>query len=139
MSLVRQRICLIIEDDTEIAEMLSDALSDLPLSLKVAASAEKGIGEIKNMIIDVAIVDIFMPGRGGIWAIEAIRKRNPEAEIIAISGGWQEQMPSEKVVQATEKIGVRHSFEKPFDVLELRALVEEICFADDKDRAKTDD
>ncbi len=125
----RERIVLIADDEPDVLELISDALEDVPVRLVTAATAEAAIDAVRNYVIDMAIVDIFMPGKGGLWLIDESQRENPEAVIAIMSGGWT-GMEAEKAVRAAEKLGVSHTFMKPFDIDALVNLVNEVITAD---------
>ena len=43
---------------------------------------------------DVALIDIFMPGRDGVEVIQALRAADPKIRILAVSAGWHLKLPT---------------------------------------------
>ena len=118
-------VIAIIDDEPEIRHLLRMALEGMKIDIKLAPSAAEGMEIFEDYRVDLAIVDIFMPGHGGVWAIKEIQKRFPNVAIITITGGhWD--LPPRKVKLATEKMGVAHSLTKPFSLNEVRDVTERL-------------
>lgn len=122
MGKLRQKIVLVVDDEEDMREVIEDSLEDTPLEIITAATAEAGAEAVENLVIDIAIIDVFMPGKGGLWLIGELKRQNPEAEIIVISGGWQ-GMEAGKTLKAAEATGPVHTLNKPFLPSELSDLV----------------
>lgn len=122
MSKFRQKVVLVVDDEEDMREVIEDSLEDSPLEIISAASAEAGAEAVENLVIDIAIIDVFMPGKGGLWLIGELKRQNPEADIIVISGGWQ-GMEAGKTLKAAEATGPVHTLNKPFLPAELSNLV----------------
>jgi len=73
----------------------------------------------------VVIMDIFMPGMGGIQAIQKIREENADCVIFAVSAGMG-NMPGEDAIRAAVKIGANGGFTKPLDIDVLMKAVQEV-------------
>lgn len=122
MGRFRQKVVLVVDDEEDMREVIADSLEDSPLEIITAESAEAGAEAVENLVIDIAIIDVFMPGKGGLWLIGELKRQNPEAEIIVISGGWQ-GMEAGKTLKAAEATGPVHTLNKPFMPTELSDLV----------------
>lgn len=118
----RQKVILIIDDNDGIREMLEETFADSSALVKLASTAERGVAASEVLVVDVIITDIFMPGKGGIWGIDMLKARHPNAVIISISGGWQGMSP-ELAVKAAKTSGAHFGFSKPFDLWEIHDLV----------------
>jgi len=118
----RKRIVVIVEDSTTLLRMLSDAISDLPIDVMTATTAEGGLDIMQSLVTDLVVQDVFMPGRGGLWAIEQMRERDPDVKILAISGGWG-AMESDRTLKAAKVLGCDACLIKPFDMAVFRQQV----------------
>ncbi len=121
----RQKVIVVIDDDTDLREMLCDALSDTGALIKQAGTAETGLATSETFVVDVVLVDVFMPGKGGIWVMDKLRARHPNAVIVAMSGGWKGMSP-ERAVKAAKMTGAHFGFAKPFDLWEVLGLVNDV-------------
>lgn len=79
---------LIIEDNQDHAAGIRELIkieSDFKV-VGIAASAEEGISMASSLTPDVILTDVNMPDIDGITAIQEIRKFNPSAKVIALTG-----------------------------------------------------
>jgi DNA-binding NarL/FixJ family response regulator len=83
---------LIADDDPSMRSALGDMLSGEPgyLVVGVAADPESAIDMAGTHRPDVAILDVKMPGGGGIRAAEGIRTASPGTRIVALSA-WDDR------------------------------------------------
>ncbi|MEX2157486.1 MAG: response regulator [Gemmatimonadales bacterium] len=77
---------LIIDDDLAFRESLTKHLDLAGYDVRQAANGDTGISAFEHNPTDVVLVDIFMPGQGGLHTIDRLRRRWPEAKIVAVSG-----------------------------------------------------
>lgn len=115
---------LIVEDTRLMRDSLVDVLT---ASGHVVTTAENGV-EAVDMIVagthfDIIITDIIMPEMDGIQAILEIQTMQPDARIIAISGG-SARMEKSHGLETAARLGAVAVLEKPFEVDALLAAVE---------------
>ncbi len=99
---------LIVDDEASIRESLSGILSDEGFEPLSAQTAEEGLSVIDQEKIDLALLDIWMPGMDGLEALKHIKEHHPHLPVIMISGHGN----IETAVQAT-KMGAYDFIEKP--------------------------
>ena len=95
-------IKLLLVDDhdlvrTAIARMLSDS-SDLNV-VGEADSGEQAYNMVRELLPDVVLMDIRMPGIGGLEATRKIKQRFPQVKILALSACEEEPFPT-RLLQA---------------------------------------
>ncbi|MFB0962064.1 MAG: UvrY/SirA/GacA family response regulator transcription factor [Pseudomonas sp.] len=95
-------IKLLLVDDhdlvrTAIARMLSDS-SDLNV-VGEAESGEQAYNMVRELLPDVVLMDIRMPGIGGLEATRKIKQRFPQVKILALSACEEEPFPT-RLLQA---------------------------------------
>jgi len=118
-----QKRILVVDDDTSMTELFSVLLTDLGCRVILSNRMETALDVPPGETYDMAFVDIFMPGMGGIEGIPLIAERFPTCWIIAMSSGWASMTP-DKTLEAAQKAGAHEILSKPFDLEEIPALVE---------------
>src|SRR5438034_7294180 len=77
---------LIIDDDVTLRQALTKHLEHAGHEVRQAADGDAGIRAYERRAADVVIVDIFMPGQGGLQTIGRLRREWPAVKIVAMSG-----------------------------------------------------
>lgn len=115
---------LIVEDTPLMRESLVDVLT---ASGHDVTTADNGLQAVESIAagaaFDVIITDIIMPEMDGIQAIMEIQTMQPEARIIAISGG-SARMEKGQGLETARRLGAVAVLEKPFEVDTLLAAVD---------------
>jgi len=117
MPLDRKTI-LVIDDSSTIRALVGDMLSKKGYQSLEAATVEMVFEDMKRMPFDLAIIDIFMPGMGGIEGIAKISENWPNIKMIAISAGF-EDMDKDKALKAAVIQGADKVLPKPFSEEDL--------------------
>jgi CheY-like chemotaxis protein len=110
-----------MDDDELIIKMLRMALENRGYDVIAATNGREGVRLYGTTPVDLVISDILMPEMDGIEALKALRQRNPELKLIAVSGGGKRlKMDLLKVARI---LGATATFEKPYNIQELLATV----------------
>lgn len=112
---------LIIDDDLAFRESLTKHLELAGYDVRQAANGDTGISAFERNPTDIVLVDIFMPGQGGLHTIDRLRRRWPEAKIVAVSGATS--AGALDVKGHALALGADRFLEKPFEAATLVALV----------------
>lgn len=77
----------IIEDQKELREMLAILIngSNGFECINQFSNAEEATHQIPNLIIDVILVDIHLPGQSGIWLVQMLKQKNKNLKFIMCS------------------------------------------------------
>jgi len=102
---------LLVDDEEKFLDVLSQRLGTRGVDAETATSGEDALVKMKNRSFDVIILDVMMPGIGGIETLKRIRKENPEVQIIMLTG----QGTIDKAVEAMKE-GAIEFLEKPADI-----------------------
>jgi two-component system, NtrC family, nitrogen regulation response regulator GlnG len=108
---------LVIDDDESIAWVISKALEPLGCEIKVKHTIKEGLRELDNY--KLILLDLVLPDGNGIDALQEIRVFNPNALVIIITAHGK----MESAVSAMKE-GAYDYLEKPFDIDELKIIVE---------------
>jgi CheY-like chemotaxis protein len=111
---------VVIDDDESNNRLLQTVLKDY--QVRAARNAEEGIALVRQVQPSLILMDIRMPGMGGVAAIQLIRNDPDLAHtpIIAVTA----TSPSEDVRDAIAS-SCDGYVAKPFKPTELRALVQD--------------
>ena len=112
---------MIVDDERAIREVCREVGQSLGFNTCVADSAEHAYRQLDSQGIDVVLLDLKLPGAGGIEALRQIKERRPEAEVIVVTGYGTVQ----SAVQAL-KNGAYDYMTKPFSMDELKLLLERV-------------
>ena len=80
------RRVLVVEDETRLREMLNRAVRDMGFEIQCVGSAEAAMRIFESQPVDITIVDLNLPGMGGMEFIEAIHGRWPDTQPIVMTG-----------------------------------------------------
>ena len=76
---------LIADDEEMIRELINITLSKEGFICHQAASAEEGLDIVNSQKLDLALLDIMMPGRSGIELLKDIKKLTPDTTVLMIT------------------------------------------------------
>lgn len=109
---------LLVDDEEEYLEIMSERMRARDIEVTTSTSAREALDMIATESYDAVIMDFMMPEMNGIEALKVIKEKNPEMQIILLTG----HATVEKTVEAM-KAGAMDLIEKPAD---LDALSEKI-------------
>jgi two-component system response regulator HydG len=112
---------LIVDDDKDHAESIADLLQLRGYEVEVAYSGEQALELFSSLEFGVTIMDIKLPGMNGVEAFFKLRKLNPGAQVIMMTGLSVDQL----IARAVEggAAGVLH---KPFAMGDLLEAVSQV-------------
>src|SRR3954466_214787 len=112
---------LIVDDERAIREACREVAHSLGFNAYVADSAEHAYRQLDAQSIDVVLLDLKLPGAGGLEALHQIRERRPDSVVIVVTGYGTVQ----SAVQAM-KNGAYDYVTKPFSMDELKLLLDRV-------------
>jgi two-component system response regulator RegA len=77
---------LVCDDDAPFRKRLARSLRDLGFEVYEAESAQEGLEVFIEFQPGKAIVDLRMPGDGGLWLVREIATRNSECRTVVLTG-----------------------------------------------------
>jgi two-component system, NtrC family, nitrogen regulation response regulator NtrX len=99
---------LVVDDEPNIRRLLASLLEAEGHSTRTAATGEDGLDAVADAEPDVVLLDLALPGAGGLEILASLRTTHPALPIVMMSG----RATLADAVQAT-KIGAFHFIEKP--------------------------
>ncbi|MEM9489122.1 MAG: response regulator [Myxococcota bacterium] len=120
----RKPTVLIIDDDAEVAEYLTEEMERAGLTCYTCGSGEDAVALTRQMAareeaVDLALMDVRLPGMNGLEAIAKMRDVKPHMAAMLMTG----YSDTETAIGAAD-MGVVGYVQKPFD--DLRELVERV-------------
>ena len=113
---------LLVDDDAAIRRALRTSLNELGFHTTEAGRGEEAIHLVRSATFDVVLLDVQMPGMGGIKTLASLRSIAPRLPILMVTV----QDSEEQKVEALER-GADDYIVKPFGVREciarMRAVV----------------
>jgi two-component system, chemotaxis family, chemotaxis protein CheY len=119
---------LIIDDESEVREVLRLHLESANYNVIEASDGEEGVNMMKegsNLLqVGMIICDIRMPKVNGIEAIDYLKKNAPSIPIVVVTG-----YPDSDLAVSLLKKGVKDYMVKPIEKAKLLAKVGEVLAA----------
>ncbi|MFE5309268.1 response regulator [Isoptericola sp. NPDC056573] len=84
----RDRVRLVLADDQTLVRHGIRSLLEIAGGIDVVAEAEDGataVDAVREHEPDVLLLDLRMPGRDGIWALETLRAAGPEVAVLVLT------------------------------------------------------
>jgi DNA-binding NtrC family response regulator len=112
---------LVVDDDTRILDSLTRALSGPERSVLTAPGAEVALSTLAQEPADVVLLDLKMPGMGGMEMLRILRERMPDIDVIVMTA--YDELPT---VADAMREGAVEFLVKPLDLHQLRRLLDRI-------------
>ena len=111
---------LIVDDEADIRDIISDLLKDEGYSARTADDADSAFSAIEAAAPDLIILDIWLQGSrmDGIEILKSVKRDNPGIPIVIISGHGNIEVAVAAVQQ-----GAYDFIEKPFNINQLMVVV----------------
>ncbi len=77
---------LVIDDERGIRDILKDILDDEGYSVLTEEDGLIGLGLLDRELVDCILLDVWLPGKGGMDVLEEVRTGYPRIPVIMISG-----------------------------------------------------
>ncbi len=120
---MKNRLKLIFVDDDKIfSKVMKKELTRMGYSVVCTDRGETAIEELKKRNYDVMVLDINMPGIGGLKTLESAREMDSEMEVIMLTG----QATIDSAVESM-KMGAYDYLTKPCRLNELDILLKKAC------------
>ena len=113
---------LIVDDERDIRELISDILQDEGYTTRVAGTSDEAMTEINREPPDLVILDMIMdPGIDGLETYRRILKYHPGQKAILASGYSEPEALAE-----ISRMGVVEYLKKPYTINQIGLKVREI-------------
>jgi DNA-binding response OmpR family regulator len=109
---------LVVEDDLDIATLITVNLTELGLSIEHHADGQAALNAALNNDYALVLLDVMLPSLGGLDICRKLRDRKPEQAIIMLTAKNSE---TDRVLGL--ELGADDYMTKPFSIRELQARV----------------
>jgi DNA-binding response OmpR family regulator len=76
---------LVVEDEPKVAEAVRKGLEAEGYTATVAATGEDGFFLATTQVFDLIVLDLMLPGRGGLEILEALRERRCDTPVLILT------------------------------------------------------
>jgi len=111
---------LIVDDDQLVLEGTQTYLETKGFATLCAKDGDEALQTVRDHHVDLAVIDIFMPNKGGFETITTLQNNLP---IIAMSGVSAERFHP---LEFAESLGARASLTKPFYPNDLLSAIHDL-------------
>jgi two-component system, NtrC family, response regulator HydG len=119
---------LIVDDEKIVRDFFKRLLSLLGLEAVDVEDGYKAIEMVKKEKFDIIFLDVRMPGLNGLETYREIRKIDPNVLSVMITG-----YAVEDILEQAEKEGVCSAIHKPFDINQIKEVIERVAKEDAKE------
>jgi len=111
---------LIVDDERDIRELISDILQDEGFATRLAGNSDEAMGEINSEAPALIILDIWLKDSrmDGIDILKTVKRDNPDVPVVIISGHGNIE-----IAVAAIKQGAYDFIEKPFNIDQLLVVI----------------
>lgn len=111
---------LLVDDEEEFVSTLAERLEIRGFEPEVATSGDQALSLVDSRDFDIVVLDIMMPGIGGLEVMEHIKRRNPDMPVILLTGRGS----TKEGMEGMHK-GAFDYLMKPLDIDELISKMQE--------------
>ncbi|MBN1420768.1 MAG: sigma-54-dependent Fis family transcriptional regulator [Planctomycetes bacterium] len=115
-----RRKILVVDDETGQREVLAAFLERRGYAVRAAPDAETAVAMLRDEAPDIVLMDVRMPGMGGIEGLARIAESNPSLPVILLTAYAEVR----DAVEAMRR-GATDYLEKPVDLEELSTVIAE--------------
>jgi DNA-binding NtrC family response regulator len=105
---------LIVDDEKGFLDVLAERMQSRGMEVTTATSAKEALQKLETETFDAIVLDLMMPEMGGIEALQRIKDKSPDSEVILLTG-----QPSVSIGVEAMKLGAADFLIKPADINEL--------------------
>ncbi|MGF7184275.1 two-component system response regulator (stage 0 sporulation protein F) [Desulfitispora alkaliphila] len=121
MSASKEKSILIVDDHVGIRSMLEVMFKEEGYITYTASDGSNAIELVQKHYPDVILMDLRMPGMGGMEALVQVRKISTDSKVVMMTAFGEKEIESYAL-----KKGAVGFFYKPFDLNDIKDFVEEL-------------
>ncbi len=113
------RSVMIVEDDDALRSSLASFFESRGLQVHAFDNGTKAVEEAIRLAVDIAVVDVNLPGTDGIEIIRKLSTLKPEGVFVCITSE-----PTEELCREAVDAGAARVFSKPLNLTDMEDLLE---------------
>jgi len=102
---------LVVDDEIHVVRLLKKFLTSKGYEVYTATSGQEAIEQAKTVNPHVIMLDIIMPGMGGIDTLKEIKKNNPKVAVVMLTAVIDEELAKRAI-----ELGADDYITKPIDL-----------------------
>ena len=118
---------LLVDDEEEFVSALSERLLLRGLEAETALDGEEALAKMSEREFEVVILDVMMPGLGGLEVMKKIKRSYPQTQVILLTGHGSTREGIEGM-----RLGAFDYLIKPVDIEEMLVKMQEAAVAMEK-------
>jgi DNA-binding NtrC family response regulator len=111
---------LVVDDEKEICDLFDEALTQEGYEVVTATDGVEALSLGRQSRLDVALLDIKMPGMDGIEVLQKLREVKKDVEVIVLTG-----YGTLKTAKEAMRLGAYDYLTKPFDLRLVKEIIRE--------------
>lgn len=122
-----QPLSVVVADDVlEIQRLVGHWLSDVGCKVSCASTGNEVAKLVRAHHVDLVITDVIMPDGDGLEVIADLKRAQPAARVLAISGGGN-HLPAHDCLKFAKGLGAHAVLLKPFNREQLLDAVTKVA------------
>ncbi|MCG6987897.1 MAG: response regulator [Gemmatimonadetes bacterium] len=109
---------LLVDDEEDYVRTMAERMGMRELGSDVALTGERALEMIEDDVPDVMVLDVRMPGMGGLEVLARVKERHPEVEVVMLTGFGTDEDERE-----ARRLGAFEYLRKPVDIAELVPII----------------
>ncbi len=111
---------LVVDDESEICDFLKSFFEERDFDVSMAHSGEEAVLAVERLRPDVVLLDIHMPGMGGLNALRQIKEKYKRARVIMVTA-----IETNEKIDEAMRLGADNYITKPLSLEYLEREVQE--------------
>lgn len=105
---------LLVDDEEDFVKTLSERVCMRDIESNVALTGEEALSMLQEEVPDVMVLDLRMPGIGGMEVLSRVREAYPQLQVIILTGHG-----TDKDGEEAKHLGAFEYLQKPVDLEKL--------------------
>jgi two-component system response regulator (stage 0 sporulation protein F) len=114
---------LIVDDQKGVRRLLEELFKKEGWEVHMAADGREAIEQVDALLPDIILMDMKMPNMNGLEASQRILEKHGDVNIIMMTAYGEME-----IVNKALDAGVKKCITKPFDIMDLRNMVNQLAF-----------